>query len=324
MKKGVSSTKGIPYVKYSLMLSPVAQTNANEKFIVRPIEKALSFPSRKRNALSHIFHKKGSYTIEAAFVLPICLFLVIGFQWFFLVQGIESSLRSVMASVGEQVAVTSYVTNKTRDEGKLSLVSDIAGTLIKRVATAASLRSLVIQEWEARDLDGSLIDGNIENISFAKSRYNEDEEIYYIEAQYNVKLPFYSVFRWTLPIYQRATHRAWTGRKIKNEITETRVYVTETGTVYHTAISCPALSLSVREILASDLPAKRNTSGGIYKPCDLCENEEAETVFVTECGTKYHTDRNCSGLKRTVYTIRISEIGGRSLCKKCASRQNSP
>lgn len=35
------------------------------------------------------------------------------------------------------------------------------------------------------------------------------------------------------------------------------------------------------------------------------------TVFITDQGNRFHYDLNCGGIKRTIYMIRLSEVGNR-------------
>ena len=40
-------------------------------------------------------------------------------------------------------------------------------------------------------------------------------------------------------------------------------------------------------------------------------------IYITSQGNRYHTQLNCSGLKRTIYTVPLSQTGGRGRCSKC-------
>ena len=68
---------------------------------------------------------------------------------------------------------------------------------------------------------------------------------------------------------------------------------------------------------SSAVDGMRNADGGKYYPCEGCGGNPDETVYITDYGDRYHTDINCSGLKRTVEEIDIKDVGDRGVCKKC-------
>ena len=89
--------------------------------------------------------------------------------------------------------------------------------------------------------------------------------------------------------------------------------------VYHKDIHCTHLDLSIHAASASDLTKLRNENGGKYHACEKCVHggNASKNVYITNQGDKYHTSLTCSGLKRTVYTARISEVPGKRACSKC-------
>jgi len=101
-----------------------------------------------------------------------------------------------------------------------------------------------------------------------------------------------------------------------NELTHI-AFITKNGTVYHRNRNCTYLNPSVKAVFYEDLKEKRNENGAIYYACEKCGNGKKTVVYITEQGTKYHTSLECSGLKRTIYSILLSEVGGRLPCSKC-------
>lgn len=96
-----------------------------------------------------------------------------------------------------------------------------------------------------------------------------------------------------------AVRRAWTGRFLPETGAHRYVIVTDHASVYHLTEACTYLTLSVREVPQSGVDALRNRDGARYYPCERCAGRgTGGSCYVTETGRRYHTDRNCSGLKR--------------------------
>ena len=67
-----------------------------------------------------------------------------------------------------------------------------------------------------------------------------------------------------------------------------------------------------------ELTALRNASGGRYSPCEKCGGDGSGIVYITNEGDRYHNTIECSGLKRSVRCVPLSEAGGRAPCSRCA------
>ncbi len=104
---------------------------------------------------------------------------------------------------------------------------------------------------------------------------------------------------------------------------EELVYVTENGTVYHRDAGCTHLQLTIQPVLISQAEASRNRNGEKYKSCEICEKRSGisgSTVYITREGNRYHSSLACSGLKRTIYVIPLSQAEGKRPCSRCANR----
>lgn len=108
-----------------------------------------------------------------------------------------------------------------------------------------------------------------------------------------------------------------TGNSSSTQATEEMVYVTKNGTVYHKDRSCSYLNPSIRSVKREDVETLRNNSREKYYPCESCE-DSSSMVYITNDGNRYHTKVSCSGLKRTIYCIPLSETEGRAPCSKCS------
>lgn len=118
--------------------------------------------------------------------------------------------------------------------------------------------------------------------------------------------------------------RKWTGYDVTgmegSRGDEERVYITPTGEGYHRNPNCSYLNPKIMSAVSSEINNYRNNSGEIYRACERCDDITLTGIcFYTEYGNRYHTTLNCSGLKRTIMTIPISEVGSRHLCNKCKS-----
>ena len=130
---------------------------------------------------------------------------------------------------------------------------------------------------------------------------------------------------WNLPfcvpqmITQSATCRRWIGFT-KLETDEMYVYMTPEGSVYHLYDDCTHLKLSIQCTSLEKAKVLKNNYGATYRPCLLCDEKTGLLTYITLEGDCYHWDRNCSGLKRTVRQVPISEVKGVGCCLRCSAR----
>lgn len=121
-------------------------------------------------------------------------------------------------------------------------------------------------------------------------------------------------------MFSRMRTRAWTGYDniaTQEEESEEVVYITEYGEVFHRTKSCAYLKLSIRAVDLEFIEELRNADGACFYACEECGNKCTNTVFVTSYGNRYHATLRCSGLKRTIQEIPLSQVGKRTECKKC-------
>ena len=125
-------------------------------------------------------------------------------------------------------------------------------------------------------------------------------------------------------IIQRGFVRAWSGRDFRKELqkegnkeSKEKVFVTAHGTVYHKSLKCTHLRLSVEQTTVTQAEARRNRYGAKYYACSCCKSGVGAAVYITDTGNRYHARLSCSGLKRTIREIPLSEAGKRKACSKC-------
>ena len=121
-------------------------------------------------------------------------------------------------------------------------------------------------------------------------------------------------------IVQSAVCRGWIGFT-ELETTETYVYITPNGEVYHLYSDCTHLDLSVRLVAMRLAKEQKNEYGQSYRKCQLCNEDFGMFVYITSEGDCYHSERSCSGLKRTIRQIPLKDVKERGLCLRCMSRE---
>lgn len=247
-------------------------------------------------------YSRGSLTVEAILVLPLCLMVLIVFMSFFHVMQLQLQLQNALNQTLQQQALIAG-TKEDRDasylaaEGEFLLLCETGHVDFDRV------------EWGAVGLHLFL---------------TEEEDVLQGTLLYRIQLPFLSGLGGQLLCVQQGQSRIWSGVAYEDSQSETEyVYYTEYGTVYHRYLDCTYLKLSIHPVTVEELPAARNRSGSRYTPCELCADEPvADCYYITEQGDRYHTGLGCSALTRYIRTIPVEEIAqiGRRECSRCAKR----
>lgn len=264
-----------------------------------------------RNKLRTFFFAslRAALTLEAAIVLPVFLFVMIAALQYCAVMETAVQFGTALTDTGKTMAVAAYLKKYGGDAGQ---AAEIAVTAL----SAAYAQSQVVSQTG----DTSAV----KNINMLQSSFLKEDDMIDLVLSYQIRSPIGLV---SLPgrfFLQRARVRAWTGRIISEEETDENdsateyVYVTETGSVYHTDPECTYLKLSVHAVDAGELDSLRNNSGAKYYSCELCGGQiTGGTVYITNEGTRYHSSLSCSGLKRTVRQVALDELGDMRACSKC-------
>jgi hypothetical protein len=282
-------------------------------------------------------YKRASLTVEAALVLPLFLFVMIAFIYFIQIMTVQEHIQESITGTGLSLAKLAYVYDDFLDAEEaenydFSVFGEEYDIDLKElsgiVLGEAVIKTLVKKELDTDQINHSCIKGGFRDISFYYSRILEDEDCIDIVARYYVSIPVWFFGLEDMRMIQRVRVRGWTGHQVPARYTivkeepgteEATVYITETGTVYHLNKNCSHLKLSIEEV--TGIPdARRNRSGGKYYPCETCcDGERSETgiYYITDYGDRYHTSRECPGLKRTIREVPLSEVSGRTPCKRC-------
>ena len=226
----------------------------------------------------------------------------------------------------------SAILPKDKDEEETSQAKSKAGgtRLLLSERARAMVWKAMLKEWligeAGRDyLEASPLKNGCASLSLGNSKWENDEidlVLSYV-VQPAVPVPFPVRFRVT----QRCCRRLWTGEGAALLADENRpgeevyVFVTETGRVYHRTRECSRLTVRVTALPAEELARARNSSGGKYYPCEKCHAVPEGVLYITADGTKYHGRADCSGLKRSVREILLSEAQDTyAPCSFCAGK----
>lgn len=302
---------------------------------------------------------QASLTVEAAFILPIFLYLIIIFLYFFQIMTIQEKIQMGITEAAREISQYTYIykdiiknnidkqenntkyvkENQTESNDKVEEEQkDLEKDILKEYPIVSSLLGgtflkLNLQRYiNPKELKNTCIKGGYSGISFLHSSILEQDDIIDIICVYRVKIPVPFIFVKGFTMVQRVKTRGFVGTTLlgdtkyredvetgegKQEI----VYITEHGIVYHESLTCSHIKLSIQYVLFEEVEQLRNESGGKYKKCQLCVKNEKPSiekcVYIAKDGDRFHNTISCSGLKRTIITIKKSEINGREPCKRC-------
>lgn len=259
--------------------------------------------------------RRGSLTLEAACILPMFLSLVLLVMSFFSAIQIQGSIMAGLGETAKELAVSAYAGENGIEP------EEIQGLILGQI-TNAFVKKRLLSRLQDEGIDFGIVEGGFGGISLAESSYDQENRIR-IRASYGLRLPALIPGLGALAVSQEGSVRAWVGREENaagngSAAGEAKtVYVAATGRVYHLDSNCTHIRLSVRKIGQNEIAGQRNQSGGKYAPCESCGAKGRDEVYITDTGDRYHSSASCSGLKRTVAEVLLSELDGWEPCSRC-------
>lgn len=291
--------------------------------------------SYSRTALILTKEHKGSLTVEAALVMPVFIYFTVAFLYFIQLFIVQEQIQDAITRMGLDISKAAYVYQEIPTaEDSLSFDFSVfdnvfelkPGKLADEMAGSAMLNFYARDFLDNSKINNSCIVGGFDGLSFSGSDIFGNEDDIDIVVSYKVRFPIRLFVIDDMKMVQRVRMRKWTGYKLpsvyspnEEDLAEDTVYITESGSVYHTNINCSHIKLSVRAVMGIPYDF-RNNSGGKYYPCELCCGDEPDknaTYYISSYGSKFHTTRECSGIKRTVREVKLSELDGLPACKRC-------
>lgn len=263
--------------------------------------------THKRNQKSiHLYERasagssRGSVTVEAALALPIFFYAALCLVFLLEIMAIGTSVKSGVHSAAKEAAKEFYGI---------------------QTVNFLKIQSDVVQAIGRKRLDRSIVEGGSAGIQCYKSYADVSRAELYIVAEYKVKIPFLQFGIPPMRYKETVKVKAWTGYEGGGfgQGDGQIVYITDHGAVYHQDYRCTYLQLSIEMVSAGSLSELRNDSGGKYHACEKCVYGGAMGgVYITGSGNKYHNSIGCSGLKRTIYAVSLSEVTGKGGCSRCS------
>lgn len=279
--------KGVQWKKYLKNKKAIGETDNSKK-------RAVSFASFA-----------GSLTVEAALVLPIFLSAMLLLSGLFHAMSVCSQVNHYLCMTGRKIAAYSR-SEKGVDQGTLYQLfySEIGGSGIDSDDIAGGYAGLI-----------------------PRAESSEQGHLLKLSIRFGIRMPGYLLPSRTIWTVETVYIRPWTGKSAEmysgaGEYGQSgQVYVAENGSVYHRDLSCTYLALSIHACSMSSVQHLRNQYGARYVQCERCGHvsDKNQTVFITDMGTAWHTDRHCSGLKRTMdgMSQKEAEQSGLRPCSRC-------
>lgn len=246
--------------------------------------------------VSSIFMIIGNFFISLYFLMKISNILTL--ISVVLISLMYTAVRSGLQYAGKKAAKESCVT-------QMLMPSRIENDLVYAVG-------------EER-LGRSIVRGGSSGIDCSRSKMSARTGIGKLTAEYQVVIPVPLFGIAPVKCSEKMKIKAWSGYEREGwmDTGNDTVYVTETGLVYHKDYHCSHLDLSIRMTHLELVEGLRNENGGKYYPCEHCVKGNGGNIYITNSGDRYHSSLSCSGLKRTIYAIPISEAAGKGACSRC-------
>ena len=272
---------------------------------------------KKNKRLSAVLGCEGSATVEAALAIPVFLMAVCALFFIgqlLLVEGeIHFSLAQAARVCADQEALKEEKISE-RDVGK-------NGNTPGEQGMGLSPQSVFMSIFDGSSLCNASIAGGSGAV-LVQGKKDSSSETVRLTARYILKVPVFLfrtiLFPRKISLEERIfsgymPHAGDEGEGTKDCI----VYVTERGTVYHRRADCTHICLRIinEEGIRTIMFHSR------FRPCEKCIHGTSgiSSLYITAEGDCYHSSLSCSGLKRSVRAVYLSEIPGMRPCSRCAA-----
>ncbi len=307
------STKQPSFSKHSIrrftpILSICSSCNIHIKSFIKEMS-LFSFPKLTKQDFV------GSMTVEAAIVVPLFVFFIVNLLGIIEIYSLHGTLTASLREVGRELSVYAYaydrIVKEEEDEGLEALVENVAFSYLyvkTQVETFAG----------SQYLDASPLTHGRESMNFLESSILQQDDIIDLVVTYQVSPVIPVVGFRPARFYNRYYGRAWTGYDVAGNENAQEVFVAENAKVYHLDRECTHLLLSIKECTAAEVGNLRNADGNRYRACEFCQTAGKSKLYIADRGDCYHGQIDCSGLKRTIFVMTMTEAKKYyEVCSRC-------
>lgn len=282
-----------------------------------PGKRVLPFTSQK--------YLNASITVEAAFVLPLFVFLSLAIlapmQWL----DTQRKVQTAVEQFAEKLSQYAYVMDRGIEED-IETEKELR-TVFSNVAAGAWLMQQVNDYVDHVLIENSEVPDENGDVCFVLS--------------YREEIPIFSNTIGDVSMHVAAKRRCWLGLdgKLKcmkandknTDESQEMVYVARNMGRYHRYIDCYHISSSFQAVMVQELETRRSLDGRIYYACEQCCGKESvkkeytdtqNIVYITEWGNRYHSHTGCAALTNYVRKVPLAEVEYLGECSVCARRDD--
>ena len=231
-----------------------------------------------------------SASVEGAIVIPLFIYAVMSIMFIMQVIAVRIHINNAFYVTLRKCAGYVYVYENSGNVPKGMVAETIRRLLIDEIGT----------DYAA---DHNIMGGNA-GIMFMSSKVLNNNSVIDIKLTYSIKNPFDIFGLSTIRVTDRKRINAWLGEDKDNF-----------------AGNVSDKEYLLRYILEADrscMDVLRNASGAKYYSCEHCgQTKDTTSIYYTLYGTRYHSSRNCTELKRNIQKVSKDSVSDRRLCEKC-------
>lgn len=268
----------------------------------RPIERISLFTTLKKET-------EAGMTVEAAVVLPLFLFFLLNLSCAIELIRLHGNLQLALWETCSKVSIYGYA---------------LGDSNLAPIFTGLYIKNQLVENAGEEYLDNAPLQNGSRGLMLWESDiFSSQDELDVIVTYGASPWSSYAAFS-SFRMANRYYAHIWNGYEIPEDPQAAQkymdvVYMTENGEVYHENRNCTHLKLSIREVTRPEAEGSVNQWGNRYTPCEKCNPDPLDwRLYITEEGDRYHSSLDCSGLKRTVFTVPRSRAVEYPVCSRCA------